>query len=117
MLIRPDHTKYLTSANFNVFFGVNDHTIIVGRQFADPVFRGIIEDYYLNESLDVFSWGNPERRIWKVATTKGVEVVEDTPCNLPVVTLRGRHNASHWRLHTDYSRGYRDACIAGSEEG
>ena len=34
---------------------------LTGR-FADPVLRGVTEDYYFNETLDFYTWTNTEHR-------------------------------------------------------
>jgi hypothetical protein len=99
------------STIFGVHFGVNDHNFAIDRYWADQLFRGVTEDYYFNETLDIYSWGNPERRIYKVATTNKIRLLNTTLCEQPIVPLRGRHNETHWRLHPTYSYNMAVACL------
>ena len=91
-------------------FGVNDHNFAIDRRWADGVFRGVIEDYYFNETLDMYSWPNTEHRIYKILTTKEVPIRTVSVCDHPVAHLRGRINATHWRLHPTYSQLMVRAC-------
>ena len=96
-------------------FGVNDHNFAIDRRWADSVFRGVIEDYYFNETLDMYSWPNTEHRIYKILTTKQVPIRTVGVCDHPVAHLRGRINATHWRLHPTYSQLMVLAC--GKDDG
>ena len=105
--------KYLggfVSAGFGSNFGINDRNFVVDRKFADSLFRGVTEDYYFNETLDLFSWNNPERRIYKVAETKGIELRNTTICEQPLLPLRGKLNKTHWRTHVPYAEQMHAAC-------
>ena len=85
-------------------FGVNDHNFAIDRKWADSVLRGIIEDYYFNETLDMYAWTNTEHRIFKVLTSKNIPIRYNDVCEQPVAHLRGRVNSTHWRLHPTYSK-------------
>jgi len=105
--------KYMggfVSAGFAANFGINDRNFAIDRRFADSLFRGITEDYYFNETLDLFSWNNPERRIFKVADTKGIELRNTSICEQPLLPLRGKLNKTHWRTHVPYSKQMHNAC-------
>lgn len=91
-------------------FGVNDHNFAVDRRWADSVFRGVTEDYYFNETLDMYSWTNTEHRIYKILTSKGIPIRKMDVCEQPVTHLRGMESSSHWRLHPTYSEALIAAC-------
>ena len=58
------------------FRGINDHSLVLDRQYVDVLFRGLVEDYYFNKTLrDVF-WGNAEQRISMLVTAYNI------PCRL-----------------------------------
>lgn len=99
------------SAGFGSNFGINDRNFAVDRRFADPLFRGVTEDYYFNETLDLYSWGNPERRIYKVAEAKGIELRNTSICEQPLLPLRGQLNKTHWRIHSPYALQMHAACV------
>jgi hypothetical protein len=97
-------------------FGVNDHNFAIDRKWADTVFRGVTEDYYFNETLDMYSWPNTERRIYKILSTKNIPIRTADVCEQPVAHLRGMINSTHWRLHPTYSEQMVYACEVGEEE-
>lgn len=97
-------------------FGVNDHNFGIDRKWADTVFRGVTEDYYFNETLDIYSWPNTERRIYKILSTKNIPIRTADVCEQPVAHLRGMFNSTHWRLHPTYSEQMVYACEVGEEE-
>ena len=67
-LLTPEKYKgAFVTAQIASNFGVNDHNFVVDRYWADPVLRGLTEDYYFNETLDDRKWLNPEHRIYDVA--------------------------------------------------
>ena len=112
LLTPPEKYKNgFVSAGFGSNFGVNDRNFAVDRKFADSLFRGITEDYYFNETLDLYSWGNPERRIYKVAESKGIELRNTSICEQPLLPLRGKHNKTHWRIHSPYALQMYAACV------
>ena len=84
-------------------FGVNDHNFAIDRKWADSVLRGVIEDYYFNQTLDFYVWTNTEHRIYKILTSKNIPIRYNDVCEQPVAHLRGRKNKTHWRLHPTYS--------------
>jgi hypothetical protein len=45
-----------------------------------------------------------------VATTKNIPLRNTTLCEQPLIPLRGRENATHWRLHPTYRDNMGDAC-------
>lgn len=98
------------SASFGSNFGINDRNFAVDRKYADGLFRGVTEDYYFNETLDLYSWGNPERRIYKVATSKDIALRNTSICDMPLLPLRGKLNATHWRIHVPYAQNMAAAC-------
>lgn len=110
VLTRERYKGVFVSTKLGVHFGVNDHNFVVDRYWADPLFRGITEDYYFNETLDLYTWGNPERRIFKVATMNVIPLVNTTLCEQPLVPLRGMLNKTHWRLHPTYVEKMGEAC-------
>lgn len=97
-------------------FGVNDHNFAIDRKWADTVFRGVTEDYYFNETLDIYSWPNTERRIYKILSSKNIPIRTADVCEQPVAHLRGMINSTHWRLHPTYSEQMVYACEVGGEE-
>lgn len=108
---REKYKNSLVSADFNQNFGINDHNFAVDRYWADSLLRGVTEDYYFNETLDGFKWVNPERRIYKVATSLNIPLKNATLCELPAVPLRGRFNKTHWRMHPSYSSELEIRCM------
>jgi hypothetical protein len=97
-------------------FGVNDHNFAIDRKWADTVFRGVTEDYYFNETLDMYSWPNTERRIYKILSSKNIPIRTADVCEQPVAHLRGMINSTYWRLHPTYSEQMVYACEVGGEE-
>ena len=91
------------TAGISSSFGVNDHNFAIDRRWADTVLRGITEDYYFNETLDMYSWTNTEHRIFKILTSKDIPIRTTDVCEQPITHLRGMINESHWRLHPTYS--------------
>ena len=97
-------------------FGVNDHNFAVDRRWADSVFRGVTEDYYFNETLDMYSWTNTEHRIFKILTSKNIPIRTTNVCEQPVTHLRGMASSTYWRLHPTYSNILIAACGQGMEQ-
>lgn len=109
-----DSSVYLggiTSSRIGMHFGFNDHNFVVDRQFADNLLRGITEDYYFNQTLDNFIWVNPEHRIFKLASSLGISILNMPMCEHPLIPLRGLYNKTHWRLHVQYCEHYLDECL------
>jgi hypothetical protein len=44
------------------------------------------------KTLDIYSWGNPERRIYKVASTNNIPLRTTSLCEQPLIPLRGKYN-------------------------
>jgi hypothetical protein len=76
------------------FLGVNDHNFVVDRRYGDVLFRGLIEDYYLNASLSKVFWGNPEHRIYLLASAYNIPLRNNTVCEQPLIPVRGRYDLS-----------------------
>lgn len=100
----------LTSARTGSFRGVNDHNFIIDRRWADILFRGFTEDYYFNKTLAKEAWGNPEHRIYQLATANRIPIRNETVCEQPLIPLRGKFNSSHWLLHAVYASKFLDEC-------
>lgn len=83
------YSKFFVTAAIASNHGVNDHNFVVDRAFADAVLRGMTEDYYLDKTLAIFPWQNPENRIMRLAKSKKAVVQSMNVCELPVVPLRG----------------------------
>jgi hypothetical protein len=92
----------LTSARVGSFRGVNDHNFVIDRRWADILFRGLTEDYYFNSTFEKVMWGNPESRIYMLASANHIPIKNATVCEEPLIPLRGRHNDTHWLLHNQY---------------
>lgn len=92
----------LTSARVGSFRGVNDHNFVIDRRWADILFRGLTEDYYFNSTFEKVMWGNPESRIYMIATANNIPIKNATVCEEPLIPLRGPHNDTHWLLHNQY---------------
>ena len=105
----------LTSQNLGSYRGINDHNLVVDRKYADVLFRGLTEDYYFNKTNRMVLWGNPEHRIYQVATAYRVNIRTATICKQPLIPLRASHNATHWLLHPAYTDKMKDACVEGFE--
>ena len=105
----------LTSQNLGSYRGINDHNLVVDRKYADVLFRGLTEDYYFNKTNRMVLWGNPEHRIYQVATAYKVNIRTATICKQPLIPLRASHNATHWLLHPAYTDKMKDACVEGFE--
>jgi hypothetical protein len=75
--------------------GINDHAIIVDRFYADNIFRGLTEGYYLNHVAHGDYWGNPERLFNKLAYFYGVAVMNRPMCTYPIISIYKPFNSSH----------------------
>lgn len=106
----------LTSLSLGSYRGINDHNLVVDRKYADVLFRGLTEDYYFNKTNRMVLWGNPEHRIFQVATAYRVNIRTATICKQPLIPLRSSHNSTHWLLHPAYTDKLKDACVEGFEE-
>jgi hypothetical protein len=84
--------------------GLNDHTLIVARRWADQMFRGPIEDYYLHSNGSAF--GNTERLLFQTALANNIPISWLHLCELPLIPLRGLLNSTHWKLHDAYASFY-----------
>lgn len=100
----------LTSAGTAAFRGINDHNFVVGRLYADDLFRGLTEDYYLNKTLSQEMWDNPEGRIYQMATAYNVPIQNNSICQQPLLPLRGRHDEKHWLAHAAYTTKLLEEC-------
>ena len=110
-------TGGLISADIGSFRGVNDHNLVLDRKWADQLFRGLTEDYYFNKTLADEMWGNPEHRIYMLATSYGVPIKTSTICQQPLIPLRAKHNSTHWLVHPSYTQRFLEACAAKKEKG
>ena len=78
--------------------GINDHTMIVDREYVDSLFRGLIEDYYLDISSHGDFWCNPETLLRRMAVYYGVKIVLVSLCNFPFIPIFKRQNDTHWNF-------------------
>jgi hypothetical protein len=83
--------------------GLNDHTLVVARRWADHMFRGPVEEYYLKNLQD---FGNTEGVFLQIVEEYNITVTYLSICELPLVPLRGIANRTHWNLHRVYARKY-----------
>lgn len=110
-IITPEKYQLaLTSARTGGFRGINDHNFVIDRKWADTLFRGFTEDYYFNKSLIHESWGNPEHRIYQVATANNIPIRNTTICEQPLMPLRGKYNNTHWLVHPSYTKKFKIEC-------
>jgi len=110
-IIDDSYKKRLTSAKTGAYHGINDHNFAIDREWADTLFRGLTEDYYFNSTLEKVPWGNPEHRIYELATSYNIPLASKTICEQPLMPLRGLVNSSYWRLHPLYIRHFRSDCV------
>jgi hypothetical protein len=96
---------YIVTENRYQFGGLNDHTITIDRLYADDVFRGGIEDYYLNFSVPL-NCTLSEQQIKASVDSYRIPSKLITLCNTPVIPLRGRSDMCHWKLHQVYASEY-----------
>jgi hypothetical protein len=125
----------IVSVNFGLHHGINDHNFVVARRYADVLLRGMTEDYYFNDTLDGYTWLNPEHRIAKVAESVGMPVHVNTLCMQPLLPLRGLEtnmtglspkilkqlpsksaDTQYWRLHPAYVNMAVDQCSSGEQQ-
>jgi len=92
----------LTSQSSGNWAAVNDHNLVIDRIYADKIFRGIIEDYYLNRDRVKLECVAPEHQILKLSQYYHIPKKEKNGCDMPLIPLRGEFNATHWRLHLLY---------------
>jgi hypothetical protein len=85
---------------------INDHTFVVARRFADAMFRGPVEDYYLENKATKAVFGTSEVMLLHVALFHKVPLLIVPVCQMPLVPLRGLANATHWKLHYLYVHHY-----------
>ena len=78
--------------------GINDHTLIVDREYADSLFRGLIEDYYFDIASHGEFWCNPETLLRRMAVYYEVKIVLISPCNFPFLPIFKRQNGTHWNF-------------------
>lgn len=93
----------LTSSGSGSYRGVNDHNFVIDREWSDDLFRGLTEDYYFNKSLFNVPWGNPEHRIYQIATAYNIPIQNNTLCQQPLIPLRGMRDEKHWQVHPTYT--------------
>jgi hypothetical protein len=101
----------ITSAFLGSYRGINDHNLVLDRKWADPLFRGLIEDYYFKGSDRGVMWNNTEHRIYQLATEYGIPIQTASLCQWPLIPLRALENSTHWLLHPAYTEKYYDACV------
>ena len=106
----------LVSTKIGSHFGINDHDFVIDRKYADTLLRGITEDYYFNSTLDMYIWGNPEHRIYKVAESYNIPMIVTSFCEHPMIPLRGKFNKTHWRVHFTYAELVISSCLGPSYE-
>ena len=92
----------LSSLGVNGMGGINDHTLIVARKFADSLLRGLSEDYYFNLKKSRGSyWLNPETLIRRMASFYGASVKLFSVCEFPFISIHKRENQTHWNFAGD----------------
>ena len=101
----------VTSAFLGSYRGINDHNLVLDRKYADPLFRGLIEDYYFKGSNKGLMWNNTEHRIYQLVTDYGIPIQTASLCQWPLIPLRALENSTHWMLHPAYTEKYYDACV------
>jgi hypothetical protein len=106
------YRNMLTSSGAAAYRGINDHNFAVGRLYADDLFRGITEDYYMNKTLSMEHWGNPEHRIYQIAASYNIPMQNNTVCEQPLLPLRGKNDENHWLAHVTYATKLLDECHA-----
>ena len=82
----------LISADLGSYRGINDHNLVLDRKWADVLFRGLIEDYYFNQSNKQVMWNNTESRIYQMASGYGIPIKTATMCQFPLIPLRANEN-------------------------
>lgn len=107
------HRNKLSSLRTGSYRGVNDHNFIIDRKYADIMFRGFTEDYYFNKSQANVAWGNPEHRIYQLAEAYHVNIRNESICEQPLISLRGKVNNTHWMLHSVYADNFLKECQDG----
>ena len=80
------------------FGGINDHSLIVPREYAEKVFRGSIEDYYLNTSVPI-ACKLSEQQLKSIVDAYNIPTKTVSLCMLPIITLRGISDKLKWRFH------------------
>jgi hypothetical protein len=108
------YRNMLTSSGAATFRGINDHNFAVGRLYADDLFRGITEDYYMNKTLSMEHWGNPEHRIYQIAVNYNIPMQNNTVCEQPLIPHRGMTSENRWLAHKTYASKLLDECHAES---
>ena len=97
--------------------GLNDHTLVVDRLYADVMLRGPVEDYYLNNTETGTHFKSTEGLLMTVAKTMGVPIRILSVCSLPLVTLRGlASNKDAWILHKLYAHQYFQEIVQQHED-
>lgn len=94
----------LISQGIHSFGGVNDHNMVVDRAFADDLFRGLTEDYYLNINSHGIYWRNPEMLLRRMANYYGIPRIEKNLCLFPFLAIKYRENSTHWNIAATYRR-------------
>jgi hypothetical protein len=97
---------------------MDDNAYVLHRAHLDPVMRGLIEDYYFNDTLvnpksKVNFWGDYEKRLRQMMSAYGIPSQFSTnACQQPVIPLRGLYNSTHWRVHPLYAKAFNSWCTS-----
>lgn len=83
------------------FRGINDHNLVLDRQYADILYRGLVEDYYLNDTLQDVFWGNAERRISLLVSAYNIPVRQVRWNDVSCITCG---KVSFWTIRSAYVR-------------
>lgn len=99
------HRGKVTSDKLFNFDGVNDHTLIVPREYAEKIFRGSIEDYYLNTTVPI-ACKLSEQQLKAIIDAYNIPTRTVSFCLLPIITLRGISEQFKWRFHQVQAQVY-----------
>ncbi len=91
--------------------GLNDHTYVVDRGFADVMLRGPVEDYYLNNTETGNFFGTTEDLLSRVTQSMRIPVHILDMCQLPLVTIRGLAGTDQWKLDMLHARLYAEEIL------
>jgi hypothetical protein len=97
------HLSTLDAGSWN---GLNDHHLVVDRKWVDAMFRSPTEDYYLHTKKTGLYWKNSESLLLRLAEGYRVPARTLNVCEMPLISLRGLQNETHWRIHQIYSDIY-----------
>jgi hypothetical protein len=75
--------------------GVNDRYLIANRLYADKIYRGMTEDYYLDGKSHGEYWREPEMLVKRLVAYYNIELKLVHTCDFPFLLYERPYNKTH----------------------